>query len=170
VACWAGAAYLCGRGVGPLEISGYQFPEHEAGGQRDYDANWLIVRGEVVLAGGDSWSFEDPCLTTWDAADLGAWLRDVSAGEIAPCLPDDDASGQMLVFLEPNLGFQVESRTGDQVRVRVHFSLESLSPWLRNTRDQPEPTSTTWRSTFPAADLASAARAWLADTGSYPER
>ena len=154
-----------------LEISGYQFPEREADGPRDWDANWLNVRGIVVLADGTSWSFEDPCLTTWDAVELRGWLRDVAAGKVTPSLLDDNDEGrQMLVFLEPNVGFSVESRTGDQVRIRVHFSLESLPPWLQNAESGPELHEYYVPFDVLAADLVTAAEIWLRDAAGYPER
>ena len=59
----------------------YQFPGTAAAGQYDWDANWLVVRGGVRLPDGRTWSFSDPCLTTWEARSLGDWLRGVVAGE-----------------------------------------------------------------------------------------
>jgi len=152
-----------------LEISAYEFPERQADGPRDWDANWLIVHGEVVLADGASWSFQEPCLTTWDAEELGSWLRKAAAAEIRPPQDDDD-NGPMLVFLEPNLGFSLESRTAGQVRVRVHLSLESLPPWLQNAQDRPELHAYYVALDVLAANLANAADGWLKDAHRYPAR
>jgi hypothetical protein len=151
-----------------LEIGGYQFPSYAATGLRDWDANWLNVRGALVLADGTTWSFEEPVLTTWDAARLGAWLRDAAAGQIAPSPPGDDDG--MLVFLEPNLGFSVESRIGDRVRVRVHFSHESLPPLLRDAEVRLSVHEYCVPFDVLAWDLASAAEAWLENAAIYPER
>ena len=152
-----------------LEISAYEFPERQARGPQDWDANWLVVRGEIVLADGTGWSFREPCLTTWDAERLGAWLEKAAAGEIAPSLEDDE-DGLVLVFLEPNLGFSVESRTAGMIRLRVHLSLESLPPWLRNAEDRPDHHAYCVLLDMLAADLASSADRWLRETKRYPPR
>jgi hypothetical protein len=48
-----------------LDVTGYQFPDAPGRGERDRDANWLRVRGAMTQADEKSWSFDDPCLTTW---------------------------------------------------------------------------------------------------------
>jgi len=123
-----------------LRITGYQFPgkwakvgsppSWEWAGDRE-SANWLQIGGHITLADGKTWAFEDPCLTTWDALELGSWLREVAAGTVPP---SPDAGGEpegLLDFLEPNLAFSVEGRTADRVQIRIHFSLESVPPWLK---------------------------------------
>jgi hypothetical protein len=67
-----------------LQIASYQFPAITAHGQHAWDANWLTVSGIVTPADGKTWSFNDPCLTTWEAEKLRSWLRDVAAGTIPP--------------------------------------------------------------------------------------
>jgi hypothetical protein len=59
----------------------------------DWDANWLIIQGEVHTADGASWTFIDPCLTTWEAREFGAWLRGVAGGIVAPG-PGPDGAGR----------------------------------------------------------------------------
>jgi hypothetical protein len=93
-----------------LRISGYQFPQHAAARKRDWDANWLNIQGDVTQADGKSWTFRDPCLTTWEARALGKWLRGAVNGTV-PVSPfgTGDPEGPLLVFTEPNIAFSVES-------------------------------------------------------------
>ncbi len=62
-----------------LAVDGYQFPptDHSALG-KDWDSNWLYVRGSVSLPDGRTHQFRDPCLTTWEARRLLAWLTAVN--------------------------------------------------------------------------------------------
>ncbi len=95
-------------------------------------APWLQIRGHITVADGKTWAFENPCLTTRDARDLGGWLREVAAGTVPPSPVADGEPEGALDFLEPNIAFSVEERTADRVRIRIYFSLESLPPWLQN--------------------------------------
>lgn len=106
----------------------YQFPAAAGAGPHDWDANWLVIRGDVHLPDERRWHFQDPCLTTWEAAELAGWLRCVAAGEVeARPFPADEE--HLLAFTEPNLGFSLGA-TGEGTRqVRVHFSLEAAPPW-----------------------------------------
>ena len=83
--------------------------------------------GVVALPDGATWSFEDPCLTTWEAKELLDWLRQVQDGHVQPSVWDSDDE-RLLLFTEPNLAFSLASRSGDSVTVRVHLSLESGPP------------------------------------------
>ncbi len=106
----------------------YQFPAAVGAGPRDWDANWLVIRGDVHLPDERHWHFLDPCLTTWEGADLAGWLRSVAAGEVeARPFPGDEE--RLLVFTEPNLGFSLAATGGGVRDVRVHFSLEAAPPW-----------------------------------------
>lgn len=96
----------------------------------DWDANWLIIQGEVHTADGAGWSFIDPCLTTWEARTLGTWLHEAADGSVAP-VPDWTSGDGLLAFTEPNLALSLEQRAGGRLRIRVHFSLEALPPWLK---------------------------------------
>lgn len=111
-----------------LRIARYQFPGRQGQGNRDWDANWLQVAGTVVLAGKKTWSFEDPCMTTWEAAELGRWLKAVADGAVQPSPFGKGQDEQLLVFTEPNVAFSLQERVADRVRVRIHFSLEALPP------------------------------------------
>jgi hypothetical protein len=97
-----------------LTVLRYQF----AGGDNEFDLNWLTVRGEV-RARDASWSFEDPCLLASEARTLGSWLRHVT---------NPQADYERLDFIEPNLAFEVSSRTDAAVTIRVFFEVEVRPP------------------------------------------
>jgi hypothetical protein len=109
---------------------GYQFPAAEGAGDWD-DANWLRITSAVSLPSGRRWSTTDPCLTTWEARRLALWMRGVLSGDVAPA-PFPGGDEDLLTFTEPNLGLSLAGRSDDVVRVRVHFSLESLPPGLQD--------------------------------------
>ena len=153
-----------------LRISGYQFQQHAATYKRDWDANWLNIHGDVTQSDGKTWTFEDPCLTTWEAQALGNWLRGAAAGTV-PVSPfgTGEPEGRLLVFTEPNLAFSVESRINDQVGVRVHFSLEAVPPWLDGDQ-RPDIFDYVVLIRISAAELADAADSWTRDLTQYPKR
>ena len=75
-----------------LVIVRYQFPDvHED----RWDSNWLIVNGTVAAA-GEKWIFTDPCVTTFELADLADWLDGLAA---------NGAEASEFEFTEPNLKF-----------------------------------------------------------------
>ncbi|WP_287459282.1 hypothetical protein [Sphingomonas sp.] len=101
-----------------IDVERYQFPEIA---NDEWDSNWLIIRGDVDLD-GKSWSFRDPCLTTFEVERLADWLDQVSSGE----------AGQAFCgFTEPNLDFELLSNNS----IRIGFSLEALPPWMDRTGD-----------------------------------
>ncbi|GAA5175004.1 hypothetical protein GCM10023321_80070 [Pseudonocardia eucalypti] len=102
-----------------LRPVGYQYSSVSGG----WDGNWLLVRGEVGLDDGRSWSFTDPCLTTWEARSLGEWLRAVADGDV----PVTD--GEPFGFTEPNLALSLAERSDDRYTVRIHLALGSCPPW-----------------------------------------
>jgi hypothetical protein len=107
----------------------YQFgPSSEP---RDWDANWLVISGHVELPDGRSWSFTDPCLTTWEARELGLWLRRVLSGDVQPAAINGEEDENLLIFTEPNVAFSLASRGDGSATIRVHFSVESSPPWLQ---------------------------------------
>lgn len=106
--------------TGSLRIGaeGYQFPEIA---DEHWDSNWLIITGDAVLD-GKSWSFRDPCLTTFEIERLANWLDQVSSGKVEQAFCG---------FVEPNLDFvQVSDAT-----LRIAFSLEALPLWSRSDGD-----------------------------------
>jgi hypothetical protein len=159
------------RALVELRPAGYQFSDAggtaaeaaapTAGSHADWDANWLVIRGDVTAADGRSWSFADPCLTTWEAERLSVWLDAVSR---------DAAEQDAAVFTEPNISFFIDGRDGDRVRMRVRFSHESLpASWPRDVAG--------WQSGeylvalgVSIADLAAAAHAWDGERQAFPAR
>ena len=110
-----------------LSPIGYQFPDMKVGDW--HDLNWLRIAGKVEAPDG-SWSFNDPCMLTTEAARLGEWLREAADGKVQPTAPN--ATGEIYPscdFTEPNVAFGVEVREAGDVILRVHFSLESAPPW-----------------------------------------
>ena len=117
-----------------LRIVDYQYPaKHGDGSGKDWDANWLMVAGDAVAEDGHGWSFQDPCLTTWEARSLSEWLRGVVEGSVPPTPFDNREAQHLFAFTEPNLAFSLDARTLDDAVIRVHLSLESRPPW------RPEP-------------------------------
>lgn len=100
-----------------LEVLGYEFPQ--AHGRMDrWDKNWLDIQGIVRVSGGRSWGFTHPCLTTFEAEQLGSWLRDIRIGETT----------SMLHFIEPLLEFQAESTPYGRVKIEIGLSHEASRP------------------------------------------
>jgi len=171
--------------VGP-RVAGYEFPDYDAsapnGGLRGpgvpgnvpvvadtkWDPNWLQLSGRVTLPGGKSWAFREPCLTTWEARELGDWLRGVAAGTEPPFRGIREPGG-WLVFTEPNLGFTLEERTVGRVRIRVEFTGEVTPPRFG---DGPEhaPNSYLVDLNPSAEEMAQAAESWMHDLAEFPER
>jgi hypothetical protein len=120
-----------------------------------------VIRGDVTTADGRSWSFSDPCLTTWEAQCLSAWLDAVSR---------DAADRDAAVFTEPNVGFFADGREGALVRMRVRFSHESLPGWLPRDAAGRQAGEYFVALEVTAADLAEAARAWDRERRAYPAR
>ncbi len=152
-----------------LRPTGYQFGRGSAP-PGDWDANWLLVRGEVRTATGESWSFHDPCLTTWDCVELQGWLSAASRGDVAPTDEPSEDDG-LLWFTEPNLAFSVAEISADELVLRVHLSLESgpMEPG-----SMPNPAPNLYEYALPLkmsrARLLSAADEWQADIAPYPNR
>jgi hypothetical protein len=142
-----------------LRITGYQW---------DVDATWLQVCGHITLADGKTWDFEESCLTTRDAREVGSWLREAAAGTVPPSPVAGGEPEGLLDFLEPNIAFSVEERTADRVRIRIHFSLESLPPWLQNAELEPDPFQYFVRLEVSAEELTRAAESWMLGLAEFP--
>lgn len=132
----------------------YQFGA--SGSRGDWDANWLVVHGGIRTTTGEDWTFDDPCLTTWEARELGAWLRAAA---------ENRAPDGLLTFTEPNLGFSI-TRSQEPVVLRVHLSLESLRV--------SEPPKDFYAYSLPLRlrrqNLITAARVWHEELAPFPER
>jgi hypothetical protein len=101
-----------------IGVERYQFPEIT---DEHWDSNWLMITGDAVLD-GKSWSFRDPCLTTFEMERLANWLDQVSSGKVEQAFCG---------FTEPNLDFEQVS----DATLRIAFSLEALPPWSRSDGD-----------------------------------
>ena len=90
----------------------------------EWDDNWLVISGDVS-APDTEWQFAVPCLTTFEAKLISAWLRSVADGSIPGSVIGDAGVVPSLGFTEPNLAFSVGSYQDGSISVRVHFALES---------------------------------------------
>jgi hypothetical protein len=99
-----------------FEVTGYEFPEIDDG---DYDSNWLMVRLAVHSRVG-SWTVTEPCLLTWELAELVE-----AAGKAAKGLMDRDME---LRFIEPNLAFFLRPLDDEKLEMTVEFDAECLPP------------------------------------------
>jgi hypothetical protein len=152
-----------------IRPTGYQFganPRAQVG--TDWDANWLVVRGDVKTTEGVAWTFVDPCLTTWEAQELAAWLHGVVDGSV-PSTADWAEETGLLHFTEPNLAFSLEQRTNGRARLRVHLSLEASPPWLHGS-DRPDLFEYFLVVDLSTEDLAAAAEEWDNDCKPFPVR
>ena len=142
------------RGRVGLSVVGYQC------GDAGYwwDANWLLIRGDVDMD-GDAWSFEDPCLLTTESLRLGRWLAHAA---------DPEAEVEWLTFTEPNLWFDRRHCSASSVVLRVGFELEARPP------DRPSSTADddeVWMDLHLSGDqLRQASAAWLDELRRYPVR
>src|SRR5699024_10855929 len=120
-----------------LRIAGYQFALQEtadepADASSSWDSNWLVVEGAVRASDGTQWTFEDPCLTTWEVAKLSDWLQQI-ATETVTAAANADADGPVfkwLTFTEPNLSFAVVSLSESQAELTIVLSHEAAVPPL----------------------------------------
>jgi hypothetical protein len=150
-----------------LRIAGYDFPEPGMVADR-WDANWLRVCGHIALADGRAWAFEHACLTTWEARELGDWLREVAAGTEPAFHGYFEPQGQ-LGFTEPNLGFTLEERTAGRLRITAELTTEARPPWFRHGPDH-APNSYLVCLDLSAEAIAQAAESWMHELAEFPER
>lgn len=147
-----------------LHPAAYQFEVTPAsGGERDWDANWLMIQGDIRTGDGRPWTFLDPCLTTWEARRLSAWLHGVAADDGTAGRPD-------IAFTEPNLSFSLDGHCAGRVRLRVHFSHEALPPWAPRGHEGWQAGEYVLALDISQEDLAHAASAWDLENEQFPER
>jgi hypothetical protein len=149
---------LRGREGNELELAivGYQFPDEA----RDpWDSNWLLVNVRVLAPEG-SWEVVDPCLTTWEAKGLVAWLVHAAAR---------DPSSVPMTFAEPNLTIVARSRTSAPLRVHVRacLALELRPPWVHSAAGSD---NLCVDLDVDRGELARAAASLLADLVRFPQR
>ncbi|WP_328296137.1 hypothetical protein OG218_26160 [Kineococcus sp. NBC_00420] len=152
-----------------LRPTGYQYPALNTPG--DWDANWLNVHGQVRTAAGESWTFHDPSLTTWEAHELHRWLQAAAEGRIEPTDSPGEDGEHLLAFTEPNLAFSVASVVGEETLLRVHLSLEAVAGkpgWTAQSRPDLYEYSVPFR--LDRRRLQTAAAQWSDDIASFPPR
>jgi hypothetical protein len=146
-----------------LHPAAYQFEVTPASGsERDWDANWLMIQGDVRTGDGRQWAFLDPCLTTWEARRLSAWLHG-AAGDGTAGRPD-------IAFTEPNLSFSLVGHRAGRIRLRVRFSHEALPPWASRDHKGWQAGEYVFVLNISREDLADAAKAWDLEHEQFPER
>ncbi|WP_104190775.1 hypothetical protein [Cryobacterium sp. Y82] len=131
----------------------------------EWDDNWLVIKGDVSAPDAE-WQFAVPCLTTFEAKRISAWLRGVANGDVSISVIGDAGIVPSLEFTEPNLAFSVGSYQGGLMSVRVHFALESMPVGQSSDeRDQ------FWvEIAVTAADLDSSANQWDKALSVFPDR
>jgi len=160
-----------GASVGLRPVA-YQFSRQVAAGAAeeptaaepgtDWDANWLMIRGDIRTADDRGWTFTEACLTTWEAERLSAWLHATASR--------DPAGRQEAMFTEPNVSFALDGWDGELVRIRVRFSQESLPGWMPRNFDGWQAEEYFLPLEMSCAGLAKAARSWDADRLQFPPR
>jgi hypothetical protein len=149
-----------------LRIAGYECPGVI---DSEWGANWLQVCGHITLADGRAWAFEHPSLTTWEARELGDWLREVAAGTVPPSPPGSGKFEGLMCFTEPNLSFNLADRSADRVRIGVDFTQEATPPWLKRRRGRYS-SNYTVRLDVSVDEVTQAAESWIHDLAGFPER
>ena len=148
----------------------YQFAGSEStGAGRDWDANWLIIHGDIRTADSGSWSFADPCLTTWEARSVSAWLRAAASAAAPPSGRSDRHAMPPAAFTEPNLKLTLQDGTLTEAVISVRFSLESLPPWIRRGSAAARGGYVVALS-VPHGKLTRAADDWDREIAEFPER
>lgn len=146
-----------------LAVSGYQFGSARSTSSGvDWDANWLILRGKV-WDGSQSWEFNDPCMTTWEARELAAWLRGLGTA-----LAVAEPGATKLWLTEPNLTFSVVESSQGVTTLDVHFDAESR-PAL-GSNDEGDGLGHRVRLVVPQHDIAQAANHWEQGLAQFPVR
>ncbi|MGH9222766.1 MAG: WapI family immunity protein [Acidimicrobiales bacterium] len=138
-----------------LTLVGYQFPDELVD---PWESNTLLVEVRLLAPEG-SWDVVDPCLTTWETAQVTRWLAAFASRA-------DLVANRALGVQAPNvtLGGQAIAGEPDRVAIRACFALELRPPWLRGGTnlcvdvdvDRPQ--------------LATAARHLQADLARFPQR
>lgn len=96
-----------------FRITNYEFPEIT---NCEYDSNWLLVYLNVKSEYGN-WQTTDPSLLVRDLSDIIEWFKKL-ANNVEP-------EYDSLVFMEPNLEFELIKNESNLKTVRIKFDLES---------------------------------------------
>jgi hypothetical protein len=151
-----------------LKVTGYQFGSDLRSTSLDVgrDANWLMIHGKA-WDGAHSSEFDDPCMTTFEARELAAWLRELrDAGPVPAAAAERDRVWFWLT--EPNLAFSLKSAFRGVTTLDVYFNAESRPPTGSN--DDGEGLGHRIRLTMSQADIAKAVWHWDQDLQDFPLR
>ena len=96
-----------------FRITNYQFPEIT---DCEYDSNWLLVYLKVI-SDCRNWQTIDPSLLVGDLKDIIDWFEKLSN--------DVETNSDSLVFMEPNLEFELTKKNLEEKHIRIIFDLES---------------------------------------------
>ncbi len=99
-----------------LSIVGYEFPQLA---DAPYDSNWLIIHVDVTTP-ERSWRATDPCLLTYEVAQLADWLEQVATSAPAQ---------RSCRFIEPCLQFELHDHEQGERTLRIRFDLEMRPDW-----------------------------------------
>jgi len=136
-------------------------------GEFDFDANWVVVDGHVRTPEGTEYSFRDLCLLTDEMRRISRWLSAVADHRVPPMpLPLDES--RLSTFTEPNVAFSVSADHQNEVRLRVHLSLESGPPSLGAERSDLYEYFV--ELTLTPDDLEVAAASWDVEIAAFPRR
>jgi hypothetical protein len=102
-----------------------------------------------------------PCLLTWEAPEVSAWLRALVAGRVEP---ETAENFDHLIILEPNISLGLESRSENSARIRLHFSAESLAPWDAGEAESLVVVTASFEELLRAADQ------WDSESAAFPRR
>jgi len=150
-----------------LTVTGYQFGSGQSTSSGvDWDVNWLMIRGKA-WDGTQSWQFDDPCMTTWEARELASWLRGLGTANLATVAAAEPEE-VTLWLTEPNLTFTLDKASQGITTVDVFFNAESRPPTGSN--DDDEGLGHRVRLTLPHADTAEAVSRWEQDLRAFPVR
>ena len=150
-----------------LAVTSYQFASGQSRSeQADWDANWLMIRGEV-WDGDQAWEFHDPCMTTWEARELASWLRGLSDANRAT-VAAADREERRLWLTEPNLMFTLNGASQGITTLDIYFNAESRPP--SDSNDDDEGLGHQVRLTIPQADIAAAVSGWEEELAHFPVR
>lgn len=161
-----------GSAQGPtieFEVLGYEFPA--ASRTDSWDANWLNIAAQIRLEDGRGWEFTHPCLTTFEAAQLGPWLRDLSEIENQgePRSPAVTNPGDRLFFTEPLLAFEAETTSDGGLAIRILLDLEARPPW-EPWEEWTGENQFVLRIPVNRQELHVAARQWAEELAPFPQR
>lgn len=157
-----------------LSLHGYQFPSLPGGNPRadiaHWDANWLVVDGAVRTANGQSWTFSEPCLTTWEAAALLRFLQRTSAGDDSTVAAGAGAR-RTLEFVEPDVAFEELEQAGSDPRtIEVRLSHGCAPPVDRQQSGTVVAPDVRIPIRMDSVSWQSAAQAWATELAAYPRR